>query len=70
MRTNIDIDEDLMEEAMRRAGTKTKRQTVERALQLLVRLEGQAGIRKLRGKVRWEGDLDELRGSREPAREW
>lgn len=70
MRTNIEIDDDLMEEAMRSAGTKTKRETVERALRLLVRLEGQAGIRKLRGKVRWEGDLDEMRGGREMLKEW
>jgi Arc/MetJ family transcription regulator len=70
MRTNIEIDEDLMEEAMRRAGTKTKRETVERALRLLVQLQRQAGIRKLRGKVQWDGNLDEMRSARRLPKEW
>jgi len=69
MRTNIEIDDELMEEAMRRAKTKTKRQTVEEALRLLIRVNRQTGIRKLRGKIQWEGNLDELRASR-GTREW
>ncbi len=64
MRTNIEIDDELMEEAMRRAKTKTKRETVEEALRLLIRLNRQTGIRKLHGKIKWEGNLDELRASR------
>jgi Arc/MetJ family transcription regulator len=64
MRTNIEIDDKLMKEAMRSANTKTKRATVEAALRMLVRLKRQEGIRRLRGKVKWEGNLDELRGSR------
>ena len=69
MRTNIEIDDQLMEEAMRRAKTKTKRETVEEALRLLIRVNRQTGIRKLRGKIQWEGNLDELRASR-GTREW
>lgn len=61
MRTNIDIDEKLMKQAMKVAGTASKRETVEKALELLVRIEGQQTIRKLRGKVNWEGDLDAWR---------
>jgi len=64
MRTNIDIDERLMREAMRSSGTRTKRATVEAGLRLLVQVRQQAGIRRLRGKVRWEGDLNESRVGR------
>ena len=70
MRTNIEIDDKLMKEAMRRAKTKTKRETVEEALRMLIRVNRQAGIRKLRGKVRWEGNLDEMRGAGDPIPEW
>jgi len=63
MRTNIEIDDKLMKEAMRRAKTKTKRETVEAGLRILVRLDRQTGIRKFRGKVKWEGNLDESRQS-------
>ncbi len=63
MRTNIEIDDELMEEAMRRAKTKTKRATVEEALRILIRLNRQTGIRRFRGKVKWEGNLDESRQS-------
>ena len=61
MRTNIEIDDNLMREAMRSAKTKTKRETVEAGLRTLVLLKKQEGIRKLRGRVHWEGNLDELR---------
>lgn len=70
MRTNIEIDDKLMKEAMRSANTKTKKETVEAGLRMLIQIKGQEGIRKLRGKVRWEGDLDELRGAREKTLEW
>jgi len=63
MRTNIEIDDKLMKEAMRRAKTKTKRETVEAALRTLVRLNRQEGIRRFRGKVQWAGNLDESRQS-------
>jgi Arc/MetJ family transcription regulator len=61
VRTNIDIDDDLMREAMRASGERTKRAVVERALRLLVQTRGQARIRRLRGKVTWRGDLNESR---------
>jgi Arc/MetJ family transcription regulator len=57
MRTNIEIDDRLMREAMRRSGKRTKRATVEAGLRALLDIYRQAGIRKFRGKVRWEGDL-------------
>lgn len=61
MRTNIVIDDALMREAMRRSGCKSKRDAVEEALRLMVRLSKQADIRKLRGKLRWRGSLDAMR---------
>jgi Arc/MetJ family transcription regulator len=64
MRTNIEIDDKLMKEAMRSANTRTKRETVEAGLRTLIRLKRQEGIRRLRGKIRWEGNLDELRRGR------
>ncbi|MGB2593076.1 MAG: type II toxin-antitoxin system VapB family antitoxin [Candidatus Acidiferrum sp.] len=64
MRTNIEIDDQLMRQAMRSSGKRTKRATVEAALRLLVQVRRQAGIRTLRGKIHWEDDLNELRGGR------
>lgn len=64
MRTNIEIDDQLMRQAMRSSGARTKRATVEEALRLLVQVRRQAGIRRLRGKIHWEGNLDELRRGR------
>jgi Arc/MetJ family transcription regulator len=61
MRTNIDIDGELMTKAMHLSGHKTKKGTVEAALELLVRLKSQEAIRKARGKLRWEGDLEAMR---------
>jgi len=58
MRTNIEIDDGLMQKAMRSTKTRTKRATVEAALRLLIRTHGQSSIRRLRGKVRWEGHLE------------
>ncbi len=57
MRTNIDIDDQLMRQAMRSSGARTKRATVEAALRLLIQTRRQASLRRLRGKVAWEGDL-------------
>jgi Arc/MetJ family transcription regulator len=70
MRTNTEIDDKLMKEAMRSANTKTKKETVEAGLRMLIQIKGQAGIRKLCRKVKWEGDLDELRGAQEKTLEW
>lgn len=61
MRTNIVIDDGLLERAMRATGAKTKREVVELGLAALVRLKEQEEIRGLRGKLRWTGDLDETR---------
>lgn len=61
MRTNIDIDDELMRQAMRRSGARTKKAAVEAGLRLLVKTHAQTAIRRLRGKVRWEGNLDESR---------
>lgn len=64
MRTNIDLDDGLLSKAMRSSGLRTKRAVVQAALQLFVDIQSQAGIRKLRGKVRWEGDLNASRMGR------
>ena len=64
MRTNIVIDDSLIERAMRAAGLKTKRSAVEAGLKLLIDVKGQAGLRRLRGKVAWEGNLNEMRAGR------
>lgn len=61
MRTNIVIEDQLMREALRATGLKTKREAVELGLRTLVRLKAQGEFRKLRGKVQWEGDLDAMR---------
>ena len=66
MRTNIEIDDHLMAEALRRSGMPTKRAAVEEGLRLLIQTRRQSAIRRLRGKVRWEGDLDEMRSDRSP----
>lgn len=61
MRTNIVIDDKLMAEALRATGLKTKREAVELGLRTLLQLSKQSDIRRLRGKVSWEGDLDAMR---------
>jgi Arc/MetJ family transcription regulator len=61
MRTNIVIDDALMKEAQAALGAKTKRETVEIALERIVALKRQEEIRRFRGKLHWEGDLDAMR---------
>ena len=61
MRTNIVIDDKLMRDTLRATGLKTKREAVEEGLRSLLRLKRQAEIRKLRGKLKWQGDLDAMR---------
>ena len=61
MRTNIEIDEKLMKDALRFTRTKTKREAVELGLRTLVQLGKQVEVRKMRGKLAWEGDLDAMR---------
>jgi Arc/MetJ family transcription regulator len=65
MRTNIEIDDQLIDQAMRSSGARTKKAAVEAGLRLLVETHSQAAIRKLRGKVKWEGNLNESRPTRE-----
>ncbi len=64
MRTNIELDDALVERAMRSSGARTKRAVVEAALQLLVKTHEQSAIRRLRGKVEWVGNLNESRMGR------
>jgi Arc/MetJ family transcription regulator len=61
MRTNIVIDDKLMEETLRLTGLKTKREAVELGLRTLLRLRQQEEIRRFRGKLDWQGDLDTMR---------
>jgi Arc/MetJ family transcription regulator len=64
MRTNIEIDDQLMHQAMRSSGARTKKAAVEAGLRLLVKIHSQTDIRRLRGKVKWQGDLNESRQGR------
>ena len=61
MRTNIVIDDKLMKETLRLTGLKTKREAVELGLRTIVRLRKQQEIRRFRGKLAWQGDLDAMR---------
>jgi Arc/MetJ family transcription regulator len=61
MRTNIVIDDKLMEATLKATDLKTKREVVEEGLRTLLRLKQQTELRKLRGKYEWEGDLDAMR---------
>ena len=61
MRTNIIIDDNLMAEAMKLSRLKTKRAAVESGLRLLIQVKKQERIKSLRGKLKWDGDLDKMR---------
>jgi Arc/MetJ family transcription regulator len=61
MRTNIVIDDKLMQDTLRVTGLKTKREAVELGLRTLLRLRRQGEIRRFRGKLNWQGDLDAMR---------
>lgn len=61
MRTNIDIDDELMARARELGGFGTKKETVEEGLKLLIAMKRQESIRALRGSMHWEGDLDAMR---------
>ena len=65
MRTNIVLDEELIDRARKLTGIKTKKQVVQEALRLLIQLREQEQVRSLRGKLHWEGDLDEMRQDRQ-----
>jgi Arc/MetJ family transcription regulator len=71
MRTTIEIDDGLMARAMRISGARNKRAVVEAGLRLLVNINSQTAIRRLRGKVQFEGDLNESGLGRTPElRHW
>ena len=55
------IDDKLMRDTLRATGLKTKREAVEEGLRTLLRLRKQASIRRLRGKLDWQGDLNAMR---------
>ena len=61
MRTNVVIDDKLMSRALRSSGCRTKRSAIESGLRLLVQVNSQKKLRSLRGKITWEGDLEEMR---------
>ena len=61
MRTNVVIDDDLMETAQKHSGIQTKKGAIEAGLRLLIQLHIQQDIRSLRGKIAWVGDLNEMR---------
>lgn len=61
MRTNIVIDDDLMRDALKATGARTKREAVEQGLRTLLRLKKQRQIKALRGRIHWHGDLERMR---------
>ena len=61
MRTNIVIDDELMRDALRATGAKTKREAVELGLRTLLKLKKQKQIKTLRGRISWQGDLEQMR---------
>ncbi|MEM9670785.1 MAG: type II toxin-antitoxin system VapB family antitoxin [Pseudomonadota bacterium] len=61
MHADIDIDDDLMDEALKSSSQRTKRQAIKEGLRLLVRIHGQEKIRKLGGVLKWEGSLGAMR---------
>ena len=64
VRTNIEIDDKLMKDALKVTGAKTKREAVELGLKTLVQLRAQEKARELKGKITWEGDLNAMRTDR------
>ena len=61
MRTNVVIDDTLMKNAKQVTGFRTKKETIESALKLLIKVKSQSFIKKYRGKLKWEGDLETMR---------
>ena len=64
MRTNIVIDDKLMKDTLKVTGLRTKREAVDLGLRTLLRLRRQEEIRRFRGKLHWEGDLDDMRADK------
>jgi len=63
MRTNIEINDKLMNDVLKATGVKTKKEAVELGLKMLIRLKKQENIKNYRGKLRWTGDLDDMRSA-------
>ncbi len=63
MRTNIDIDDKLMNDVLKATGLKTKKDAVELGLKMLIRLKKQEDIRNFRGQLKWTGNLDDMRSA-------
>ena len=61
MRTNIDVDDDLMEKALKYSGLKTKKEIIHKALDEFVKYQMRLQMIALQGKVKWEGDLNKMR---------
>jgi Arc/MetJ family transcription regulator len=61
MRTNIEIDDKLMNDVLKATGARTKKEAVELGLKALIKMKKQEGIKAFRGKLEWVGDLDEMR---------
>jgi Arc/MetJ family transcription regulator len=64
MRTNVVLDDELVAEAMKASGARTKREAIELGLKALLQMRRQAEFRQLKGRVRWVGDLDAMRRDR------
>jgi Arc/MetJ family transcription regulator len=64
VRTNVVINDDLMESALQVSGIKTKREVIEEGLRLLVQIKNQEKIKMFRGKLKWKGNLEEMRADR------
>lgn len=64
MRTNVVINDSLMESALKSSGLKTKKDAIEAGLKLLVKFKSQAKVKNYRGKLKWVGDLDKMRTDR------
>ena len=61
MRTNIEIDDKLMNDVLKATGARTKKEAVELGLKTLIKLKKQEGIKAFKGKLSWSGDLDDMR---------
>jgi Arc/MetJ family transcription regulator len=64
MRTNIDLDDELVKRGLKLSGLRTKKELVNMALREFLRRKDQKKILELRGKIRWQGDLDAMRWNR------
>jgi Arc/MetJ family transcription regulator len=61
MRTNVVLDDELMQSALKASGLKTKKDAIEEGLKLLVQVKNQSKIKQFRGKLKWTGNLDRMR---------